>query len=179
LTNSIQQSQNHFATTMDSMKGLWSETTGGNGYIYFEISPVMGPIESANIPGFQLPNGLMVSNINLRVFGTYPLHNVYVATFGPLGWLPGIDYGTVFPGEIGRPRQGLELRFRPDKPKQRFNLLINTSNGSYSQDILFLRIGDKWLWASHLYKGRTKKPLRVWAVPGFPEKDLQADWYKF
>jgi hypothetical protein len=172
LTDSIQQSQNQFATTMDSMKGLWSEATGGNSYLYFEISDVGGPVGELEVPG--LMKGAMIANAIPHFVGTYPLHNVYVSTFGPLKWLPGIDYGTVFPGEIGRPRQTITLQFLPDKPRQRFNLWINTSNGSYSQDIL-------WLWASHLYKGRTKKQklLRVWATPGFPEKDLQADWYKF
>lgn len=167
--------QQEFNATMNSMKGLWSQTTGGNSYIYFDISFVGGPIE-IEIPGVH--KGEMVSNCFPKFVGSYPLHNVFVAVFGPGGWRPSIDYGNIFPKEIGRPRQGIELTFLPDKPKRRFNLWINTSNGSYSQDILFLKVGDKWLWASHFYKYGLKKPIRVWAVPGFPKEQLNADWYK-
>jgi len=175
IKQAIQESQRQFDATMKSMKGLWSETTGGNSYIYFDVSFVGGPIE-IEVPGVH--KGEMVSNGFPKFVGTYPLHNVFVAVLGPRGWLPSIDYGTIFPNELGRPRQGLTLTFLPDRPKQRFNLFINTSNGSYSQDILFLKVAGKWLWASHFYKYGMKKPIRVWAVPGFPKEQLNADWYK-
>lgn len=172
IKQAIRESQRQFDATMNSMKGLWSETTGGNSYIYFDVSFVGGPIE-IEIPGAH--KGEMVSSAFPKFVGTYPLHNVFVAAVGPRGWLPSIDYGTIFPNEMGRPREGLALAFLPDRPKQRFNLFINTSNGSYSQDILFLKVRDKWLWASHFFKYGIKKTLRVWAAPGFPKEQLNTE----
>jgi len=157
------------------MKTLLSETTGGNSYVYFDVNFAGSPIELEDVPGVH--KGEMVANGFPKFVGTYPLHNVFVAAVGPRGWLPTIDYGTITPKEFLRPRQGLTLAFLPDKPRQRFNVSINTSNGSYSQDILFLKVDDKWVWASHFYKLGVNKPIRVWSASGFPKKELNSDWY--
>jgi hypothetical protein len=150
------------------------ETTGGNTYMYFDVMGVVGGPSEINLP--EIRKGEMITTGIPKVVGNYPLHNVFVAIFGPEGWQPSIDYGTMFPRELGRPRQSVEFRFFPDRPNQRFNLWINTSNGSYSQAVLFLEQGNKWFWASRFYKAGRKKPLRVWAGPGFPKERLNGDW---
>lgn len=107
--------------------------------------------------------------------GHYPLNHVFVSTDGPLGRLPQIDYGTIFPDEIGKSRPILQLKLSPDKPKQFFNVFISASNGSYVQTIYFKKTGDKWLWASRLFKHGKKRPIREWATPGFPT-ELNTEW---
>lgn len=176
LKSSIQISQKHFDATMHSMQGLLGETTGGNSYLYFDIGDVMGPL------GISTPNvqkGEMLTNGFPTLVGNYPLHNVYVQVYGPRGWeSPGLDYGSIFPHELGRPRQGIEFHFQPDRPRQHFMLLINTSNGSYAQDVLFVKIGDKWVWASRFSKMGIKKMIRVWNTPGFPKEEFKSNWFR-
>jgi hypothetical protein len=166
IDKSIVNNQRHFDDVTGRMEGLWEETTGGSSYLYFDVLSAGGPIEM-DIPGAN--KGEMLFNGIPHFVGTHPLHNVYVATAGPNGWSPDIDYGTVLPKEIGRPRPSVPLNFLPDKDRQVFNLFINTSNGSYSQNILFLKVGDKWLWKSYFAKEGKKKPSRVWSAPGFPK----------
>lgn len=176
----LEQANRNLKATGESLAGtakgigeLWAETTGGDAYIYFEVSFVGGPIEIA-VPGVQ--KGMMVAGTYKQFVGKYPLHNVYLHVFGPLGHTHDIDYGTIFPKEMGRPRQSPELTFWPDKPNQVFYFSINTSNGSYERTIRILKVGDKWLWANRLYKYGRKKPLRIWAVNGFPKDKIEGPW---
>jgi len=177
IKQSIQESQRQFDATMKSMKGLLSETTGGNSYIYFDVASVSGPVE-IELPGTGLQKGAMIVSL-VRVFnGQYPLHNVYVSVFGPHAWGPQIEYGTIFPNEQGKPFRVPELQFLPDQPRQYFNLWISTSHESYRQVIFVQKFAGKWLWASRLYKGAAAKPFRVWAAKGFPKEQLDSNWDK-
>ena len=181
LTTSIEQNQMHFDATMNRSNAILSDLsnsinlqTGGNGYIYFE--PLVLGDKPTEMADSIAPKGSMIANGYMKCVGKFPLHNVYVLTFGPLGKLPDIDYETVFCKELGRPRQGLTLVFQPDKPQQRWNVFINTSNGSYSQIIVIERFGEHWAWASRLTKYGDKKPLRDWNAPEFPKDELKTIW---
>lgn len=154
---------------------LESLSTGGDGYIYLEIGDIAGPLGADS--GI-LKKGMMVANTSYKFVGIYPLHNVYLSEFGPLGWGSQIDYGTVFPNEIGRPRPLPYIYFYPNRPNQIFHFSISASNGSYHQVVLVKQFGDKWLWAARFLKYGQKQPIRTWAAPGFPEADLNADWDK-
>jgi hypothetical protein len=126
----------------------------------------------------QQKKGMMLVGTVPHFIGEYPLHNVYLSVHGPLGLYNRIDYGTMFPNELGRPRESPTLPFWPDKPKQLFFLFISTSNGSYGQVVLVQKFGDQWLWATRFSKEGRKRPIRMWAQPGFPKKELKADWDK-
>ena len=168
MDKNLENSQRQFEVTV-------SELTGGSSYFYYECQMLGGPIE-IDVPGAK--KGAMLLNAYPRLAGSYPMHNLHVETIGPAGRLPSIDYGTFSPGELGRSRYGLSLSFMPDKAKQFFSIFINSSNGSYAQIILVEKIDDKWLWASRLYKGASRKPFRTWAAKGFPGEQLKpnAKW---
>ena len=158
--------------SVSRMNELWNETTGSNSYMYFEISFVGGPL-GIDVPGEpSQKKGMMIVGTIPVFVGQYPLHNVYLFTVGP-GSRSTIDYGTVFPRELGRPRPSPELSFWPDKNEQNFFFFINTSNGSYEEMILIKKFGPKWLWAYRFYKYGVTKPLRLWAAPGFPKNELR------
>lgn len=183
IRHSIAVSNTQFQATEQRMEGLITssrqieglsnenleQAKGGNSYMYFEIVGAvgLGPTE-VEVPG--IAKGYMFATAVPRLVGRFPLHNVFVAPFCPMGPLPSIDYGTVFPGEIGRPREGIYLQFPPTMPEQEITcvLLINASNGSYSQTIRFRRHDDKWTWASVLakYGGGLR---REFFGPGFPK----------
>jgi hypothetical protein len=107
--------------------------------------------------------------------GKFPLHNVFVAPFCPMGWLPNVDYGTIFPSEMERPRQGIYLQFPPDLPERDLHcaLSINTSNGSYFQWVRFVKQGAKWTWASRFSKYGSKQIKRQFSGPDFPKEQLK------
>jgi hypothetical protein len=180
----IQKSDEHFDKTMKRSDKIMGEVdasiktqTGADSYLYYECQILGGPIE-IDVPGAR--KGSMILNAYPRLVGHYALHNLHVEVVGPTGWLiggpkPGLDYGTFGPAELGRSREGLTLSFTPDKPKQFFNVFINASNGSFGQVILVQKIGDHWLWASRLYKGSRKTPVRIWAAKGFPPEELKAN----
>ena len=128
--------------------------------------------------GGGLKKGMIVGNTFPQFVGKFPLHNVYLSEFGPLGHGSEIDYGTIFPKELGRPRASPYIYFYPDKPKQIFFFFISASNGSYTQVVLVRKVGDKWLWASRFSKYGLKRPIRLWSAPGFPKEELNADWDK-
>lgn len=153
-------------TSRLTQEGL-NNMTGADSYVYFSVSEPMGPLELAT-PG--LPKGNILSNASPHFVGTYPLHNVFVSGECPRGVLPDIDYGTVFPKEMGRPRQGLYLQFPADIPERSAtcNIFISTSNGSYSQSVHFIKQDDKWVWASKFGKyGKSKLRLSFFGA-GFP-----------
>jgi len=175
----LEVTANKIQDTTSELDKLYSETTGGNSYIYFEIvdsgSGISGPL---GMDAGGLKKGMMVGNTFPKFVGTFPLHHVFVSEFGPRGQQASIDYGDMFPVELGRPREAPYISFYPDKPVQYFNFMISTSNGNYSQTILVKKIGDKWLWASKFSKYGSKTPSRTWAATGFPSDLLHADWSK-
>jgi len=175
--------EKEFAKTEKAFEGLFrannwllAETTGGNSYMYFDFSMVIGPVGNDTLPTSVLSPGESLCNAFPKLVGQFPLNHVFVSTVGPKGWLHDIDYGTMFPSEIGRKRPILEMTLVRDKPKQFFTIWISTSTGSYEQIVFFERHGDGWVWANRLYKYPRKTPLRSWASPGFPLDDLKKNW---
>lgn len=171
----IEAAAERIEDTVTGVNTLYSEMTGGNSYMYLDISFIGGPL-GIDIEG--LKKGMMVGGTIPKFVGKYPLHNVFLSEFGPLGHGNEIDYGTIFPNEIGRPRAYPQIYFYPDKPKQLFFFFISTSNGSYGEVVLVKKFGDKWLWACRFSKSGHKKPIRTWSAPGFPKDQLNADWDK-
>jgi hypothetical protein len=187
----LADSQQHFDETLGEMRDLEGtskqtlslsgtalrQITGGSSYLYYECQMPLGPIEM-DVPGAK--KGSMILNGVPRLVGRYPLHNVHIEVAGPTGWViggpaPALEYGTFGPEELGRSRAGLQLAFMPDNPKQFFAVFINTSNGSYDQIILVRKFGDRWLWASRLYKMPSRLPIHTWAADGFPKSELKPD----
>ena len=164
---SIKQGAAQFDATISGMKGLLSEETGGNSYIYFDIGGPAGPFEM-QIPGVR--KGYVEADATPHFVGTFPLHNVFVWPTC-LSELPSVDYGTVFPGELGRPHEGIRLQFDPKFPEKDLFCIfhINTSNGSYSQVVKFVKRGNKWTWASRFEKYGHKGVKREFFGPGFPK----------
>ncbi len=125
----------------------------------------------------SVPDGTTLVNTFPRFKGADPLHGVFVAIAGPLGWLPNIDYGTMLPNEIGRPRQGAELKFASTDNFVIFHIFINASNGSYSQQIRFKKVDGKWRRASILSKYGSGRTLYNWFESGFPVgQNGRVDW---
>lgn len=146
------------------------QITGGDSYLYFEPGEPM-----------ILPNGAMLSNAFPQFVGEEPLHEAYISTFGPMGHVGDLNYGTVFPHEIGRPREFLALQFRADGGLQIFYIFINASNGAYSEVIRFQKSDGRWRRALRVAKYQAKggRVLRTYVEPGFPT-DIkgQVDWSK-
>lgn len=181
------QNQRQFKQTLDQMKGVATTSqhalnfmTGGDSYLDFGCTDIVGPSEIA-LQG--LPKGVMVGSCIPELHGQFPLQ-VHVSMFGPgpMGrWER--DYGTVYPLELGKSREGLTLMFYPeDKKVAVFVVLITTSNGNYGQTIIVKKVGARWLWASRYYKheGNKTKLIRTFSAPGFPAEllDEHSDWDK-
>ncbi len=171
----IEAAADRIQETVTGVNTLYSEITGANSYLYLDISFIAGPL---GMDAGILKKGMMVGGTIPKFVGKYPLHNVFLSEFGPLGYGSQIDYGTIFPNEIGRPRSYPQIYFYPDKPKQLFFFFITTSNGSYGEVVLVKKFGDKWLWACRFSKSGHKKPIRTWSAPEFPKDQLNADWDK-
>jgi hypothetical protein len=161
------EAQKQFETTAADLKNIISNATGGNSYLYFDLTDPSGPLE------IQVPDispEYIFSTAVPHFVGEFPLHDVVVSPFCPMGWLPIVDYRTVYPQEIGRPRQGIYLEFPPTlkESEARCVLFISTSNGSYSQIFQFSKQDDKWTWASKF--GKYDADLkREFVGPGFPK----------
>jgi hypothetical protein len=159
-------------STSVSMQNTLAELTGGDSYIYFDVSDPMGPTEIA-VPG--IAKGYVAANAFLRLVGEFPLHDVVVSPFcspgvGWIGPLTGIDYGTVFPNEIGRTREYIYLQFPPTAQNgATCHLFISTSNGSYEQQVHFLMQNNKWTWASTLFKYGHSEFKQEFFGTGFPK----------
>jgi hypothetical protein len=159
-------------STSVSMKHTLAELTGGDSYISFNVADPMGPTQ-IEVPG--ITKGYVAATASPRLFGEFPLHNVVVSPFcNPgVGWIgppTGFDYGTVFPNEIGRPRQGIYLQFPPTAQKgATCHLFISTSNGSYEQQVHFLMQNDKSTWASTLAKYGHSEFKQEFFGTGFPK----------
>jgi hypothetical protein len=174
-----EQASRQFDATMSKSQENLNELTGGNSYLYFTV---MEPIDltdlkpSGNKDTDQFA-GLVVTNLFMAFVGRFPLHDVHIAKFCQ-GWQPGIDYGTVYPTlkELGKLQPFPVLAFRPLKDRQHCFLNINTSNGSYQQDLFFLKQNDHWMYASRFSKYGRKKPIKVTTSPGFPNQWRAEDW---
>lgn len=182
LEQSNLNNQRQFEATMQRMKVLWSEATGGNSYLYFNIGSIAGPIE-IDIP--EIKKGTMVVSLRLEFVGTYPLRDVKLQVFGdPRHHLETFDYGNVFPPQLGSMQSSPELTFSPNEAQHFFYIFINASNGSYEEMVLVHKVGDTWLWACNLSKATggiihpSVVPLRTWAAPGFPRKYIPTAWLR-
>ena len=140
-----------FETNVSNIERLMSEATGSNSYIYFEVTEPTPPTEIA-VPG--IAQGRVSATAIPHFIGKFPLHDVIVSPFCPMGWLPIVQFGNFFPNEIGRPRQSIYLQFPPTISEQDMNchLFISASNGSYDQAVHFLKKDNKWIWGSVLTK---------------------------
>lgn len=166
------ENQAQFEATVTRLQNIMSEATGGDSYINFGVSDPMGPTE-IEVPG--IAKGYVAATASPHLFGEFPLHDVVVSTFcspgvGWIGPLTGVDYGTVLPNEIGRPRQGIYLQFPPTAQNgATCHLFISTSNGSYDQQVHFLMQNDKWTWASTLAKYGHSEFKQEFFGTGFPK----------
>lgn len=183
-TRSVYRDQhNHqveFETTVQNMKVLWSEATGGNSYMYFDIGFIAGPT-AIDIP--EVKKGAMIVTTRLEFVGAYPLRDVKLRVFGTLGHhVENFDYGNVFPPQLGSVQASPDLTFSPDETQHFFYIFVEASNGSYEEMVLVHKVGNTWLWACNLSKatGGLIHPsvvqLRTWAAPGFPAQYIPAGW---
>jgi hypothetical protein len=126
-----------------------SNITGGNSYLYFE--PILPPL--VGLP--QLPKNWIEVNAFPKLVGEFPLHGVIVMVSCPNGRLPEtVNLETVYPLRIGRPTQGLNLQFPASQSDRVMSCLleITTSNGSFSQNVHFLKSANRWTWNSTIRK---------------------------
>jgi hypothetical protein len=63
----------------------------------------------------SLGGKLLQANGLPEFVGHNTIHSTVVSVFGPRGWATPIDYGDVFPNELGRPKPGAVLRFSEDE----------------------------------------------------------------
>jgi len=129
LSDSLRQSQDQFSETMTRMEGvaktekeLFAETTGIGSYVYMMPS---API---------FVNGRYEATIFPHLVGKHHVSGTIVSVNGPDGPQGPVDYGSVFPNELQRPRQVITLRFGDDY-KQPFLLEL----ASAGQMGLFLK----------------------------------------
>jgi hypothetical protein len=167
--------QQKFSTAISGIHKELDIETGGDSYIYFDVTQLGGPVE---IPTSGIANGAIFSMAVPHFVGTFPLQNIFVSEFCPsVGWLPSIDYGTMYRDEVGRPRQSPYVQFLPNATDPTCNFWINTSNGSYGQDVRFFKVKNKWTWASLLFKYPQKQPMRYFFGPGFVrDEETMKEW---
>jgi hypothetical protein len=136
----------------DKATDALNNLTGDKSYVFVRFSSPMGPFD----PGIaEAPKGSILINGSLQLVGEYPLHDVYVVSFCSRQGYQDVNAGTVFPHEIGRPRQGvtLQLPSKPQSKDERFcPIWINTSNGSYAQIVRLTKVGSRWMTKSVLTK---------------------------
>jgi hypothetical protein len=111
--------------------------------------------------------------------GKYPLHDASAIITGPVGVKEVADLPTR-PNQMGKGIFMPYLRFWPDKHRQRFLINFSGSTGNFSEQVMFLKINNKWTWAAKFYKGEQPLPNRIirqWSSPTFP-KDREGDWQK-
>jgi hypothetical protein len=88
-----EDNQTKFETTASELTKIISQATGGDSYIYFDVTEPNGPIETA-IPGID--QGSIIATAYDKLVGEFPLHDVVVRPFCPMGWLPPITYYTLY-----------------------------------------------------------------------------------
>lgn len=152
--------------------------TGGDDYVTLGLGEVMGPIPmNVQILGVGKHN-VMLAHALPVLNGGYPLQGVHISVSGPLESV-NIDCGTMYPGRVG----GVEsprLVFRPDSKKASFSIWISALNGVHFQEVLFLKVKDRWEWSTRFYKGGglNKKFMNGWSSKWFPADYTYSQWYK-
>jgi hypothetical protein len=160
---SIYQEQ---AESQEKFNRTIAEFTGGDSYIYFNVTNILAPTEIP-IPG--IAKGSLIAPAFSVFVGEYPLRDVIVHTFCQ-GWLPIVEYRTYYPNEQGRPRQMIDLQFSPAPGNSAdCQLFISGSNGSYSQIFHFVKQDQTWVWGSILTKYGNDKFRHEYSGPNFPE----------
>lgn len=150
--------------------GLSSEAvnqmTGQGSYFYLMPNQPM-----------SVQKGIIMVNAFPAFVGKYPLHDLFVSVDGGWGYRWNHFYGTYFPNELGRPREGPALEFKEaDGQPITFYISINGSNGNQGEIIWFEKSGDKWV--SALLVSGSGKVLCRWVEPGFPPMTDEKLWPK-
>lgn len=178
ITASIEKNDQHFTETMGKLSDVLSATntnlqelTGGNSFVYFMPSE----------PTIVSRDKDVFCSLGFPVLvGEFPLHDVVVSGQDPVTGQPWIEnQGTIYPKELGKPRQGKSFLFKDDiKTPVNVHVDITTSNGSYFEQIQLQKNGNKWERALHLTKATDKGQRLVydWKDKGYPAK--QIDWNK-
>jgi len=167
----INQQSDQFDSTMRETRLVLQSSnqslnvmTGSGSYFYLMPNQPM-----------DMPNGTILVNAIPTFVGKYPVHDLFVSVSGGWGWHWDHYYGTYFPGELGRPREGPPLQFKPtDQQPVAFFIGINGSNGHSEEQIRFEKLNGKWI--SALYVTSPRKILCVWAEPGFPPVTDHTAW---
>jgi hypothetical protein len=158
--------------TLKALDTLLGETTGRDSYIYFTVDSI-GPSPTPT----QI--SIDAALVSPRFKGIYPLHDVHAFMIGPTRPVGEIQDLPTRPDQMGKLIQSMYIPLRSDFSRQRISVSMSGSSGNYFQVIMFLKIGDKWVWEARVYKGAAVigKPLRQWSSPDFP-KDRVGDWKK-
>jgi len=128
----------------------------------------MEPTE-ITVPGIS--KGYVSASAFPFLVGEFPLHHVDVYASCPGGYFLSKSYRTVFPNEIGRLRESILLQFPPTTPEINMTcrLFITASDGSYSQNVHFLKKNSKWIKGSVLTKYGQKDFRHEYFDPEFPK----------
>jgi hypothetical protein len=155
-----------FDQTLSSIQKIFFEETGGDSYLYFTVSNNLNIIPNVMVDG----KDSVMANVFPNFSGKFPLHSVIVSPFCPTGWLPTINYETIYPNQIGRPYTVPNLHFPSTIAAKDANcsLFIVTSNGSYNQLFHFINKDGRWTWGSLLIKYRDKEFRHTYFGDGFP-----------
>lgn len=170
ITEATKKSTEQFTTTI-------SEMTGGKSYIVFQPGFISGPV-GVGTP--NTPNGMMVMPLGLpKLKGGFSLHGVNISLLDHTGWYA-MDYGDVFPTEIGRVRQGLEIKFDPSVQQSSGWLYITCSTGSYFENVIVFKVGDQWAFAFRVYKGGSARGRLIdnWKSANSP-KNIPEDYWNW
>jgi hypothetical protein len=168
----ITEETEQLKTAESRIVGLSSEAvnqmTGDGSYFYLMPNQPM-----------SIQPGIIMVNALPEFVGKYPVHDLFVSINGSWGYRWNHYYGTYFPNELGRPREGPALQFKEtDAQPIAFYVSINGSNGNRGEIIRFEKSGEKWLSAMMVSGPGTTGPtfLCVWVEPGFPPMTDQKMW---
>ena len=151
-----------------SQEQITNQMTGQGSYFY--LMPTAA---------FPLQSNALWSNALPEFVGRYPLHDMFVDVEGPGGFRWSHDYGTMFPEELGRPREGAALTFKSNDPQPiTFYISINASNGSFFEEIRFQKVDGQWRRALTVSNYKATKPVCTWMEIGFPNVNDEKLWPK-
>jgi hypothetical protein len=177
LSDSLRQSQDQFSETTTRMEGvaktekeLFAETTGIGSYVYMMPS---API---------FVNGRYEATIFPHLVGKHHVSGTIISVNGPYGPQGPLDYGSVFPNELQRPRQVITLRFGDDyKQPISFGIGISGSNGPFFEELQFRKVGATWKRMFAVIKeGKRDEVVCSWMETGLsidsPSKEEKWLW---